>query len=412
MKKNYREEINFVDYESKQDRKKDPAIDYSYENKGSIFSKYMKSMSEKKIKEKGHLEKRKNYNKNTQYNIKENYDKNYKETIDENEVHRNNTNNTNIDNNLDKLNPIRDWVVKNTGLNPDEAIDAIKKEYDNIKESINESNQNNKNMNKKLLQNMNEKYSNSKNSRNNNYKNYKKDKKENKSVFSKIFKVIAIIISINIVINIVAAITSLIFFDRQDEDSNNVSEKVEYEEPYIDYSEYKKVVPLKYLVPKEKVSKIEKEDIVVGKDIPAGEYIFVKNEGNFSSSIDIIRKEDKEKIFEPVNRNYYVTLYNGDNVKIKNGILYKSNEVELDMENDDNKKSGTYRLGKDLSETFVIEGNNRTYYSILDEKGKIIKNGFLKNKKVRIDKQVINEELDEGEVEKYIYINNGIVLTE
>lgn len=398
-KEPYREEINFVDYESKQDRKKDPAIDYSYENKGSIFSKHIKSMSEKKIKEKGHLEKRKNYNKNKQYNRKESYDKNYKETINEKEVYRNNTNSTNIDNNFDKLNPIRDWVVKNTGLNPDEAIDDIKKEYDNIKESINESNQNNKNMN--------EKYSKSKNSRNSN--TYKK---ENKSVFSKVFKVIAIIISINIVINIVAGITSLIFFDRQDEDSNNVSEKVEYEEPYIDYSEYKKVVPLKYLVPKEKVNKIEKEDIVVGKDIPAGEYIFVKNEGDFSSSIDIIRKEDKEKIFNPVNRNYYVTLYNGDNVKIKNGILYKSNEVELDMENDANKKSGTYRLGKDLSESFIIEGNNRTYYSILDEKGKIIKNGFLKNKKVRIDKQVINEELDEGEVEKYIYINSGIVRNE
>lgn len=47
-RENYKDEINYSEEQSKLDRKRDPAIDYSYENKGSIFRKIAKERSEKR----------------------------------------------------------------------------------------------------------------------------------------------------------------------------------------------------------------------------------------------------------------------------------------------------------------------------------------------------------------------------
>ena len=54
-RENYKDEINYSEEQSKLDRKRDPAIDYSYENKGSIFRKIAKERSEKKMNKEGNL---------------------------------------------------------------------------------------------------------------------------------------------------------------------------------------------------------------------------------------------------------------------------------------------------------------------------------------------------------------------
>lgn len=46
-KENYKDEVNFTEEQIKIDRRRDPAIDYSYDDKGSIFRKMSKSRAEK-----------------------------------------------------------------------------------------------------------------------------------------------------------------------------------------------------------------------------------------------------------------------------------------------------------------------------------------------------------------------------
>lgn len=411
MKKyQYKDEINFVEEQSKQDRKRDPAIDYSYENKLSIFKKYSKSRKEKKNLIKVYKEKKSNNDKiNDNFN---NYDDNiceYNKNID-------------TDNNLnsENLEKVKTWLSKNMEIDTDKIfdsikIDSLKKEYKNIQNSIDGIKGNSKNNKKKS-------------SKLNGYRvckncgtqleNYaekcprcgrKIEDKKKSSVASKIIKVILILLGIHLILNL----GSLFFLvGNIFNDSNSDVQNTEYEEPYIDYDEYTKPIALKYLVPKEKVKKIEKEKIVVGKDIEAGEYIFIRNTGNSMASIEIDRKEEDKQIFETVNRNYYVNVYDGDKVKLENGVLYNSDQVELDLKNENNKKSGMYRLGKDVGEYFTIEGNSRTYYSIFDENNNIVKNGFLKEEYLNIDEETISSEYTKGKDAKYIYINGGILITE
>ena len=75
-------------------------------------------------------------------------------------------------------------------------------------------------------------------------------------------------------------------------------------------------------------------------------------------------------------------------------------------------KSGMYRLGKDVGDNFSIEGNSKTYFAIIDKDNIIITNGFLEDGMLSVDKAFIEDSAMQGEVAKYVYINNGILIRE
>ena len=118
---------------------------------------------------------------------------------------------------------------------------------------------------------------------------------------------------------------------------------------------------------------------------------------------------ENAELYENVNRNYYAKLDNGDTVKLDNGTLYRADQVELDMTNDENKKTGMYRIGKDIGDTFTIEGNSQTYFAVLGEENEIIVNGFVDEGELLIDPEFIKDNSIDGEVAKYIFVNGGII---
>ncbi len=142
--------------------------------------------------------------------------------------------------------------------------------------------------------------------------------------------------------------------------------------------------------------------------------MFVKNEGTSLGSIKIFTENDKNnpELLETVHRNYYVKLEEGDTVELRAGTLYKADQVELDMSDENNLKSGMYRLGKDVGDAFTIDGNSKTYYAVLDENNVIITNGFVDDGPFFMDKTFIEDSSTQGEVAKYIYVSNGIIIPE
>lgn len=82
------------------------------------------------------------------------------------------------------------------------------------------------------------------------------------------------------------------------------------------------------------------------------------------------------------------------------------------MDDENNMKSGMYRLGKDVGDNFSIEGNSKTYFAIIDKDNIIITNGFLEDGMLSVDKAFIEDSAMQGEIAKYVYINNGILIRE
>lgn len=413
----YKDEINYSEEQSKLDRKRDPAIDYSYENKGSIFRKIAKERSEKKMHKEGHLGSRRDKTDNSSV-----YSSDYYEDDDASDYYEENNDYYEEKNEASTFNKAKSWIEKNASKESKEIFNNLKKEYKNTQKNVQKSrdrglyddgeSSSNKNKKSKISG-----YKVCKKCGTQMYKDAKvcprcgeeqKTKGTAGLIISKVFKLIIILV----VINLIIGIASFIFTRDENmtyEENNSTSEEV-----YVDYDEYLKPVQLKYNVNTKDVVKIDKEKVEVGKEIPAGEYMFVKNEGDLPGNIKVFAENDKSnpELIETVYRNYYVKLEEGDTVELRDGTLYRADQVELDMTNRDNLKSGMYRLGKDISYSSTIEGNSMTYYAILDENNIIITNGFVDDGILFIDKNFIEESSIQGEDAKYIFVNNGIITSE
>lgn len=424
-KENYKEEVNFTEEQIKIDRRRDPAIDYSYDDKRSIFRKISKSRAEKKMHKEGHVgykdssDSAKNYSLGDYYNENDYYNESdYYSDEDSSYSNRdyNTSNNSyNDSNNKSKnetFNKAKSWVEKNASQESKDFFESIQKEYKNIRGSIE---------NKKKKESSNKK----KKSKSGGYKKCKNcgaqmysdakvcpkcgEEQKKKSGFSKsIFSMVGKLVLIIVIINVAIGIISYFVY------SNDKSSEPVTSEPYIELAEYKKEIPLKYIVNPKDVIKTDKEVVHVGDggDIPAGEYLFVKNDKERSfASVEVYSILDKEnaELYESINRNYYLKLDNGDTVNLDNGTLYRADQVELDMTNDENKKSGMYRIGKDIGDTFKIEGNSQTYFAVIGAENDIIVNGFVDEGELLIDPQFIEDSSIEGENAKYIFVSGGII---
>lgn len=424
-KENYKEEVNFTEEQIKIDRRRDPAIDYSYDDKRSIFRKISKSRAEKKMHKEGHVgykdssDSAKNYSLGDYYNENDYYNESdYYSDEDSSYSNRDyNTSNNgyNDSNNKSKnetFNKAKSWVEKNASQESKDFFESIQKEYKNIRGSIE---------NKKKKESSNKK----KKSKSGGYKKCKNcgaqmysdakvcpkcgEEQKKKSGFSKsIFSMVGKLVLIIVIINVAIGIISYFVY------SNDKSSEPVTSEPYIELAEYKKEIPLKYIVNPKDVIKTDKEVVHVGDggDIPAGEYLFVKNDKERSFvSVEVYSILDKEnaELYESINRNYYLKLDNGDTVNLDNGTLYRADQVELDMTNDENKKSGMYRIGKDIGDTFKIEGNSQTYFAVIGAENDIIVNGFVDEGELLIDPQFIEDSSIEGENAKYIFVSGGII---
>lgn len=424
-KENYKEEVNFTEEQIKIDRRRDPAIDYSYDDKRSIFRKISKSRAEKKMHKEGHVgykdssDSAKNYSLGDYYNENDYYNESdYYSDEDSSYSNRdyNTSNNSyNDSNNKSKnetFNKAKSWVEKNASQESKDFFESIQKEYKNIRGSIE---------NKKKKESSNKK----KKSKSGGYKKCKNcgaqmysdakvcpkcgEEQKKKSGFSKsIFSMVGKLVLIIVIINVAIGIISYFVY------SNDKSPEPVTNEPYIELAEYKKEVPLKYIINPKDVIKTDKEVVHVGDggDIPAGEYLFVKNDKEKSfASVEVYSILDKEnaELYESINRNYYLKLDNGDTVNLDNGTLYRADQVELDMTNDENKKTGMYRIGKDIGDTFKIEGNSQTYFAVIGAENDIIVNGFVDEGELLIDPQFIEDSSIEGENAKYIFVSGGII---
>lgn len=424
-KENYKEEVNFTEEQIKIDRRRDPAIDYSYDDKRSIFRKISKSRAEKKMHKEGHVgykdssDSAKNYSLGDYYNEDDYYNESdYYSDEDSSYSNRdyNTSNNSYNDfNNKSKnetFNKAKSWVEKNASQESKDFFESIQKEYKNIRGSI-------ENKKKKESSNKKEKsksgvYKKCKNCGAQMYSDAKVcpkcgEEQKKKSGFSKsIFSMVGKLVLIIVIINVAIGIISYFVY------SNDKSPEPVTSEPYIELAEYKKEIPLKYIVNPKDVIKTDKEVVHVGDggDIPAGEYLFVKNDKERSfASVEVYSILDKEnaELYESINRNYYLKLDNGDTVNLDNGTLYRADQVELDMTNDENKKSGMYRIGKDIGDTFKIEGNSQTYFAVIGAENDIIVNGFVDEGELLIDPQFIEDSSIEGENAKYIFVSGGII---
>lgn len=424
-KENYKEEVNFTEEQIKIDRRRDPAIDYSYDDKRSIFRKISKSRAEKKMHKEGHVgykdssDSAKNYSLGDYYNEDDYYNESdYYSDEDSSYLNRDyNTSNNgyNDSNNKSKnetFNKAKSWVEKNASQESKDFFESIQKEYKNIRGSIeNKKKKESSNKKKKSKSGV---YKKCKNCGAQMYSDAKVcpkcgEEQKKKSGFSKsIFSMVGKLVLIIVIINVAIGIISYFVY------SNDKSPEPVTSEPYIELAEYKKEIPLKYIVNPKDVIKTDKEVVHVGDggDIPAGEYLFVKNDKERSfASVEVYSILDKEnaELYESINRNYYLKLDNGDTVNLDNGTLYRADQVELDMTNDENKKSGMYRIGKDIGDTFKIEGNSQTYFAVIGAENDIIVNGFVDEGELLIDPQFIEDSSIEGENAKYIFVSGGII---
>lgn len=425
-RENYKDEVNFTEEQIKIDRRRDPAIDYSYDDKGSIFRKMSKSRAEKKMHKEGHIGYSDIDNSSSDYDLGDYYDSsNYYNSNDyddyddvDSSYSSNDYNSSSKIENNEVFNKAKSWIENNASKESKDLFNTLKNEYKNI--------QSNADANKSKGFSKSDKKTNKK-SKSGGYKTCKNcgaqmysdvkvcpkcgEDQNPKGILNTIAPMIGKLVLIIVIINVAIGLISF-FVDSGN--SNDYTVEPVTSEPYIELSEYKKEVPLKYIVPEKDVIKTDKEEIRVGDggDIPAGEYLFVKNDKDTPfARIEVYSVLDREnaELYENVNRNYYAKLDNGDTVKLDNGTLYRADQVELDMTNDENKKTGMYRIGKDIGDTFTIEGNSQTYFAVLGEENEIIVNGFVDEGELLIDPEFIKDNSIDGEVAKYIFVNGGII---
>lgn len=90
----------------------------------------------------------------------------------------------------------------------------------------------------------------------------------------------------------------------------------------------------------------------VGKDLPAGEYLIIRDKLTKDVKTSVIVTKDSEKedeIFdESVMGNVYVTLENGQYIEVKNGNIYPVDKAPSNTPEDKVYKDGMYKVGKDI----------------------------------------------------------------
>ena len=269
-KENYKDEVNFTEEQIKIDRRRDPAIDYSYDDKGSIFRKMSKSRAEKKMHKEGHI----GYSdrSDSNYDLGDYYDESDYDNLDSSYTSNDYNSTANKENN-DIFNKAKSWVEQNTSKESKDLFNTLKNEYKNIQSNA-EANKNkgfSKQDNKSNKKSKSGGYKTCKNCGAQMYSDAKvcpkcgEDQKKSNTggfVMRTIFKFIGIILIINLIIGV----TSFIF-NRDDNityDEEIASEEISTEEPYIAYEEYSKPVKLKYIAHPKDVIKTDKEKFEVG----------------------------------------------------------------------------------------------------------------------------------------------------
>lgn len=90
----------------------------------------------------------------------------------------------------------------------------------------------------------------------------------------------------------------------------------------------------------------------VGKDLPAGEYLIMRDKLNkqAETSVAVTRDSKKEdEIFdESMMGNIYVILQNGQYLEVKNGDIYPVDKAPSNIPEDKVYKDGMYKVGKDI----------------------------------------------------------------
>lgn len=90
----------------------------------------------------------------------------------------------------------------------------------------------------------------------------------------------------------------------------------------------------------------------VGKDLPAGEYLVLRDKLNkeVETSVAVTKDSKKEdEIFdESVMGNIYVTLENGQYIEVKNGDIYPVDKAPSNTPENKVYKDGMYKVGKDI----------------------------------------------------------------
>lgn len=99
---------------------------------------------------------------------------------------------------------------------------------------------------------------------------------------------------------------------------------------------------------KDSEKKIKDGKYKVGKDIKAGEYVFIGED--IGGYIEVNSKENNELesiiTNDVVNTFIYITLNDGEYLDIKNGYLI--DEKDFTVENKDEYREGMYKVGKDI----------------------------------------------------------------
>ena len=420
-KENYKDEVNFTEEQIKIDRRRDPAIDYSYDDKGSIFRKMSKSRAEKKMHKEGHIgysdRSDSNYDLGDYYDSSDYYDESDYDNLDSSYTSNDYNSTANKENN-DIFNKAKSWVEQNASKESKDLFNTLKNEYKNI-QSNGEANKNkgfSKQDNKYNKKSKSGGYKTCKNCGSQMYSDAKVcpkcgEDQNPKGLLNTIAPMIGKLVLIIVIINVAIGLISF-FVDSGN--SNDYTVEPVTSESYIELSEYKKEVPLKYIVPEKDVlihTILFSQDTVL-LFLFRWHWLFVKNDKDTPfARIEVYSVLDREnaELYENINRNYYAKLDNGDTVKLDNGTLYRADQVELDMTNDENKKTGMYRIGKDIGDTFTIEGNSQTYFAVLGEENEIIVNGFVDEGELLIDPEFIKDNSIDGEVAKYIFVNGGII---
>lgn len=270
-KENYKDEVNFTEEQIKIDRRRDPAIDYSYDDKGSIFRKMSKSRAEKKMHKEGHIgysdRLDSNYDLGDYYDSSDYYDESDYDNLDSSYTSNDYNSTANKENN-DIFNKAKSWVEQNTSKESKDLFNTLKNEYKNIQSNA-EANKNkgfSKQYNKSNKKSKSGGYKTCKNCGSQMYSDAKvcpkcgEDQKKSNTggfVMRTIFKFIGIILIINLIIGV----TSFIF---NRDDNITYDEEIASEEPYIAYDEYSKPVKLKYIANPKDVIKTDKEKFEVG----------------------------------------------------------------------------------------------------------------------------------------------------
>lgn len=394
-KKYYNEDIEnvrFAESKSKASQRYDPAIDYSYENKTSFFSRKLKERKEKEIIESGHAPKDENSERNMHNSYKETHNQEYDYKKIQKSTDKKKTKN----------------IMEKIGINESDIQGTMKKIYNGLNENDFEKISSTMSYASDKLK----EYGSLKSGKKcsvcgtempKNAKRCPRCGRKKRSIKKIVFIVVLIAILANIIPVIIGLISVKKFGERIPEyvgvDNGN----------YIDYSEYYEAVPvvIKDGFTEDNIFKHDSEgEILVGKDIPAGEYLIVTGDNDYGV-VSVYENEDDFNddmaFFSSfVQTDCYVSLKDGQIIDKEDLIMYKTSEVSLDMNSERARKGGMYKIGTDVGKKVKISGKKDTTASaVMDKDMNVIEYiSEFKNGETDID-------LSEIEGAYYIEISDG-----